>query len=604
MNTEPPKRADIDPAYTWNVSTLYPSEAQWQAEFAAVEAALPQLEAYQGLLATSAPQLLAALTMRDQLAARIDRLMLYASLKRDEDTTQAEAQARANQAGLLQAQFGASSAFFRSELLALSEATIGDFLDDAPQLETYRFYLFDLRRQHDHVQSSEVETVLAEAGVLAQMPYTLFGAVKDADFVPPAIEGKDDEVIVLTHGRYWSLLRGTDRRVRCDAYHTYTAQFRARQHTFAATLAGAVQRDVFLAKVRKHPSALHAALHTDAIPVSVYETLVETVSRHVSLLHRYLRLRQRILGVDKLYLYDLWAPLSSINLSMSYDKARDIVLEALAPLGTNYSLMLRHGLYEGRWVDVHETDHKRSGAYSAGAFGVPPFILLNWQGQFNDMNTLVHEAGHAMHTYFATTSQPYVYSDYNIFVAEVASTLNEVLLSNHLLRTAVDPDARLHAIAQQLQRIVELLFWQALFAEFDTAIHAQAESGQPLTAAWFSATLAALERKYYGDTVELDEDASFLWPMFPHFYLNFYAYKFATGMTASLAIAQQIHSEGNIAAERFVTFLRNGGSKHAIDLLREAGVDMTTAEPIEQAMALFAHLLSQFEDLLAAEEGG
>jgi oligoendopeptidase F len=278
------------------------------------------------------------------------------------------------------------------------------------------------------------------------------------------------------------------------------------------------------------------------------------------------------------------------------------VVQALTPLGTEYGAILNHGLFAGRWVDVYETAHKRSGAYSDGAFGAPPFILLNWQHQFSDLLGLAHEAGHAMHTSFASTAQPYIYSKYSIFVAEVASTCNEILLTDHLLSTSADRDTQLYVLSQQLQRIVELLFWQALFAEFDLALHERAEAGQALTAAWLSTTMAALQRKYYGDTVALDEHASIIWAQFPHFYLNFYVYKFATGMAAALALTQQMRSEGQAAAERYHTFLRRGGSQAAIDVLREAGVDMTTARPIEQAMQVFAGLLDQFEAVLKRDE--
>lgn len=604
MSNQPLARSDIDPAYTWLVTSVYRDDDLWETEFARVVAVLPALEALRGSLGTTATQLLHALTLRDSVAADIDRLMLYASLRYDEDTTQADQQARADRAAQLLARFGTATAFFRPEVLGLPESVIAQFLNDAPQLETYRFFLADLRRQQAHVQAAEIEAVLAHAQLLTDTPYTFFGAVKDADFIAPTVLDEHGTMITVTHGRFWALLRGTARSVRHDAYIAYTAQFQARQHALAAALASAIKRDVFLARVRKYPSALHAALESDAIPVTVYSALITTVNEHVVLLQRYLQLRQRALGVERLHFYDLWVPLTTTAPTIDYDEARQTLLRALAPLGTEYGAVLKHGLFAGRWVDVYETAHKRSGAYSMGAFGTSPFILLNWHNQFNDLNGLAHEAGHAMHTYFANTTQPYIYSQYNIFVAEVASTCNEVLLSEHLLATATDHSARLYIISQQLQRIVELLFWQALFAEFDALIHAHVEADQALTAEWLNTTLANLQQKYYGDSVQCDAHASILWAQFPHFYLNFYVYKFATGLAAALALTQQIRSEGQPAAERYLTFLRSGSSKTAINVLREAGIDMTTAKPIEQAMQVFARLLDQLEDVLSEDNRG
>jgi oligoendopeptidase F len=362
MHTPALTRADIDPAYTWNVTSVYPDDAHWEAEYARVVAAFPDLEALRGSLGTTAAQLLHALTLRDSVAACIDRLMLYASLRCDEDTTQTDQQARADQAAQLLARFGTTTAFFRPEVLGLPESVIAHFLSNAPQLETYRFFLVDLRRQQAHVQSAEIEAVLAQAQILTDMPYTLFGAVKDADFIAPTIPDEHGTTITITHGRYWAVLRGTTRSVRRDAYLAYTAEFQARQHALAAALAGAIKRDVFLARVRNYPSALHAALEGDAIPVTVYSALITTVSQHVVLLHRYLQLRQRALGVDRLHFYDLGVPLTTTVPTIGYDQARQTLLQALAPLGTEYGAILNHGLFAGRWVDVYETAHKRSGA--------------------------------------------------------------------------------------------------------------------------------------------------------------------------------------------------------------------------------------------------
>lgn len=597
MSDLPPARDALDPQYQWDLARIFPSDAHWQAEYEQLAAALPELAALRGSLGASAGQLLRALRLRDRLAARVDRLQLYASLLRDQDTSAPDRQAQVDRVSQLQASLRASAAFLRTELLALPEPTVEQFVRDEPDLAIYRFFLAELRRQQAHIQSPEVERVLALAGPLAELPLELFGAIKDADFAPPVVTN-EAAAISLTHGSYWATLRGADRRIKRAAYQAYTAAFQAHQHALAAALAGAIKRDVFLAQARGYPSALHAALHADAIPAAAYDQLISTVRGHAGLLQRYLRLCRRALGLETLCFYDIWGPLTAAAPPIGYDTARATLLDALSPLGQAYAATLGHALYAGRSVDVYETAHKRSGASCSAAYGLPPYLLLNWRDQLNDLYGLAHEAGHAMHTSLAHAAQPYVYSDYGIFLAEVAAIGNEALLTEHLLATAPDPQTRRYVLSQQLQRVVELLFWQALFAEFDGAMHAQVEAGRAITAAWLSATLGELMRAYFGDAVEFDERATLLWAQFPHFYLNFYVWKFATGMVAALALTEQILSEGPPAAERYLAFLCAGASQPPIELLRAAGVDLTTPQPVEQAMQVFAQQLDRLELLL------
>lgn len=599
MSDYPRARDALDPQYQWDLARIFAGDEAWQAEYDQLAVALPQLAALRGSLGASGAQLLRALRLRDSLAARAERLELYASLRRDQDTSAPELLARADRAAQLQAELGAAAAFLRPELLALPEPALVQFLADEPELQVYRFFFDELRRQQAHIQSPEVEQVLAQAGALTELPLALFGAIKDADFAPPVVMD-DGQAISMTHGRYWATLRGPDRQLRRAAYLAYTAAFQARQHALAAALAGAVKRDIFLAQARGYPSALHAALHADAIPIAVYDQLVATARGQAGLLQRYMRLRGRALGLDALQFYDIWGPLAAASPPIGYDRARATLLEALSPLGQEYAATLRHALYAGRSVDVYETAHKRSGASCNAAYGLPPYLMLNWHDQLNDLYALAHEAGHAMHTSLAHAAQPYVYSNYSIFLAEVAAICNEALLTEHLLATAADPQTRRFVLSQQLQRVVELLFWQALFAEFDRAMHAQAEAGRAITAAWLSATLGELIGFYFGDTVAFDERAALVWAQFPHFYLNFYVWKFATGQVAALALAEQILREGQPAAERYLALLRAGGSAPPIELLRAAGVDLTTARPIEQAMQLFARQLDHFEGTLEA----
>jgi oligoendopeptidase F len=599
MATALRSRDEIEAQYRWDTASIYRDDPSWEADFRAVEDRLPLVVALQGTLGLSGQALLAALRQRDEVGVLVERLLLYAKLRRDEDTSHSENQARFDRAIALEARFQAASAFFTPEILAIDDSSFDVLFQQAPALEAYRFSLHDLRRRRAHIRSAEVEAVLAQVSELVQVPGTIFTALNDADLSFGVIRDASGSEIALSHGRVWSLLEHPDREVRRAAFEQYMDGYASHRTTFAATLSSAVRAHVFEARARGYSSALEAALDPDDIPPSVYHTLIDTVHRHLPIVHRYLGLRKQILDLNELHYHDLLVPLSSAPLPrMTYDQARDIVIEALTPLGPEYGAALRRGLFDERWVDVYETSHKRGGGYSSSAYGTKPFILLNWQDTLTDLSVLAHELGHAMHTYFTGQAQPYCTSNYTIFVAEVASTCNEALLFAHLLRTTSDPDQKRGLLSLQLRNIAETLVETTMGAEFEREIHMRIERGEALAATHFTELDGQLRTQYRGPDVVVNEPERLFWAIIPHFYrYNFYVYKYATGISAGLALAHEILDEGQPAVERYLNFLRGGGSQSSITLLKHAGVDLTTPQPVEQAMRSFSALVDQLDAL-------
>lgn len=594
-----PKRHELPKEYTWDLESVYPSPEAWEEDFARVEAALPEFAAFEGTLGRSADRLLAALALRDEVGVTLHRVVVYAALRKDEDTTNPAALARHDRATMLATRADRARAFIEPEILALPDGLLERFMSEEPGLERYRHYLDDLARQRAHVRSAEVEALLAEAGEVGRAPESAFAMLNNADLKFPSIRDEDGREVELTKGRYLRFIESPDRRVRKDAFTALYASYRAHRHTIAATLAGAIKRDVFFARARRHGSALEAALSEPNIPLAVYHRLIETVQRNLPRLHRYFSLRRRILGLDELRMYDLATPLvPAVDVKIPFPEAAETVAAALAPLGDEYVGVLREGL-GNRWIDVYENEGKTSGAYSWGAYGTRPFILLNYQDNLDGMYALAHELGHSLHSHFTWTHQPPVYGHYTMFVAEVASTLNEALLTHHLLQRTDDPRLRMRLVNQQLDAFRTTLFRQTMFAEFELQIHERVERGEALTAESLSELYAALNARYHGPDVVADREIELEWARIPHFYRAFYVFQYATGMCAAIALARQILAEGEPAAARYRRFLKSGSSAYSIDLLRAAGVDMESPEPVLQALDLFEERLDELERLAA-----
>jgi len=592
------KRSEIAREYTWDLESIYPTNDDWENSFKKLKQGLPELEALKGTLAQSGQALLMVLQTRDVLFEELETLYVYASMRRDEDTTNSVYLGMFDRAMQLLVRASTAISYVEPEILALPQVTLDTFVQETSGLSLYRQQLDDINRNRPHVRTAEVEAVLAAAGEISEVPDSVFSMIDNADLKLPQIQNEKGEEVQLTKGNYLVYIRNTDRRVRTDAFEGMHGTFLKQRNTIAATLAGQVKGNIFFTRQRGFGSSRERALARNNIPVSVYDNLVETVSEHIHLLNRYMKLRKRLLQLDELHMYDLYVPIVKETADeISYTEACGTVVTALAPLGENYTSILQQAFKE-RWIDVYETPGKRGGAYSGGGYKTRPFILLNFQNKRDSMYTLAHELGHSMHSYFSRSHQPFQYGDYTIFVAEVASTLNEGLLTEYLLKTTDDPTVRLAILNHSLEDLRGTLFRQTMFAEYEQQIHSQAEQGQPLTADSLSTMYRAINEKFYGGEAVIDELIDIEWARIPHFYYNFYVYQYATGISAACALVQQILHEGQPAVHRYLKFLSSGSSDYSIELLKKAGVDMTSPEPVRQALQLFDSHLTQMEELL------
>ena len=592
------KRSDIGKEFTWDLESIYPTDDSWEDSFKKIEQGLPELEALKGTLAQNGSTLLKVLQARDELYEELETLFVYASMRKDEDTTNSVYLGMFDRAMQLYVRASTVISYIEPEILALPQMTLDTYVQETAGLGLYRQQLDDINRNRPHVRSAEVEAVLAAAGEISEVPDSIFSMIDNADLKLPYIHNEQGEEVPLTKGNYLVYIRSSDRNVRKEAFEGMHGTFLKQRNTIAATLGGQVKGSLFFTRQRGFGSSRERALSRYNIPVSVYENLVETVSEHIHLLNRYMKLRKRLLQLDELHMYDLYVPIVKETADeISYQEACETVASALAPLGQNYTSILRQA-FKDRWIDVYETPGKRGGAYSGGGYKTHPFILLNFQNKRDSMYTLAHELGHSMHSYFTRSHQPFQYGDYTIFVAEVASTLNEGLLTEYLLRNTDEPEVRLSILNHSLEGLRGTLFRQTMFAEYEQQIHSQAEQGQPLTADSLSAMYRALNEKYYGGEAVIDELIDIEWARIPHFYYNFYVYQYATGISAASALVQQILQEGQPAVQRYLTFLSSGSSDYSIELLKKAGVDMTSPEPVRQALQLFDSHLTQMEKLL------
>jgi len=584
--------------FTWSLEDMYATTDQWEDDFARVSALLPQLAAFAGTLNRDGATLLQALRLHDQLGEMLGRLFTYALMRRDEDNTNSAAQAMADRAISLANRAASATSFIEPEILAIPQDQLMAFMQSEPGLALYKHHLDEITRRRAHVRSAEVEALLAATGEMHNAPGQIFRMLFDADLKLPPVHDTENNEVELTKGNYRQFLESPQRAVRREAFMAMHTAFRDQRNTFAATLAAQVKANLFYASARGYPSAREAVLDQTNIPVSVYDNLLDTVNRNLHILHRYMRLRKRLLQLDKLHMYDLYVPIvADVDYHVTFPEAAEIVGQALSTLGEDYAHALRDA-FASRWIDVYENAGKTSGAYSWGAYGSHPYVLLNYQDNLDSMFTLAHEMGHAMHSFYTWQVQPFTYSNYTIFVTEVASTLNEALLTAHLLKEWQDPALRRYIINHALESFRTTLYRQALFAEFEHLIHAYAEHGGALTPEYLCTTFKELNERYYGPDTVVDDLAQFEWARIPHFYTSFYVYQYATGISASTALAQQILTQGQPAVERYRRFLEAGSSDYSINLLREAGVDMSSPEPIQQALNVFDHYLDEMERLI------
>lgn len=595
---ELPTRDKVPESEKWNLEAIYENVEAWEKDFAKVKELIPEVVAFKGKLGESSETLYRALRKQDELTMTLNKLYAYAHMKADEDTANATFQALYDRVRGLGALVGSKLSFIVPEILAIDEEKLKGFIEENDDLKLYRHALEEITRQRPHVLDEEKEALLAEASEVLNAPANTFGMLNNADMEFPKIKDENGDEVVVSHGRYLTLIKSGDRNVREAAFKAMFGTYERYKNTFASTLGSAIKRDNFYARIRNYPSARHAALDANNIPVEVYDNLVKTVNEHLPLLHRYVQLRRRVLGLDDLHMYDLYVPLvKDVDMRVSYEEAKEIVLKGLAPLGEEYLNIVREG-FDNRWIDVRETKNKRSGAYSSGTYGTMPYILLNWSDDINDVFTLAHELGHSLHSYYTRANQPYPYADYSIFVAEVASTCNEALLNEYLLRETNDKRRKLYLLNNQLEGFRGTVFRQTMFAEFEQIAHEKAAEGVALTAETLSSIYYDLNKKYFGDGMTIDPEIAIEWARIPHFYNNFYVYQYATGYSAAAALSQQILNEGAPAVERYKSFLSAGSSDYPIEVLKRAGVDMTSPEPIRQAFKVFENVLNEMEALI------
>lgn len=598
MNHTIPERKDTDPRFHWHIEDYFQTDADWEAAFAALEKSLPELTAFSGKLADSAEMLLGCLQKNEVLSLHLDHVYTYASMRLHEDSGNAFYQAMASRAEMLLIRYSAAVSFLTPEIIAIPAEKLAAFRKEkAADFAIYDHFFHTLLRQKAHTLSPAEESLLAKAAELGGAPQQIFTMLNDADIRFPSVQTADGEEMELTKGRYVTFLENPDRSIRKQAFQNLYSVYSAQKNTIAATYAASVKSDVFFANARNYGSAMEMALSDDNIPLSVYDTLIETVNKSLPLLHRYVSLRKKELGVDELHMYDLYVPLvPDADVKIPYEEAKKTVKEALAVMGKEYSAALTHGMESG-WIDVYENKGKRGGAYSWGSYGVHPFVLLNHNDTINSMFTLAHEMGHALHSFFTWEKQPYLYADHKIFVAEVASTCNEALLMEHLLQTTEDRTMRKYLINYFLEQFRGTLFRQTMFAELEKITHSMAEKGEPLTWEGMNQIYHDLNVKYFGEDITIDPEIDIEWARIPHFYNAFYVYQYATGYSAAIALSRKILKEGQPAIDAYLDFLSKGSSEYSIDLLKDAGVDLSTAEPIENAMQLFQELLDEFETL-------
>ena len=591
-------REEIDSKYKWDLSSMFPSDEAFEAGLEELKAYCPKLLAFKGEISTSAQALLEFLQLEDQMDLLLYKVINYAERKGDEDTRVAKYQAYVANATSTYTQVGEATSWFAAELLAIPAESVEKFYAEVPALEFYRRKLNKILNQREHTLSAEEEALLARAEELAVQPTNIFSMFDDADLTFDNAIDSEGKTHKLTSGSFVPLLMDADRVLRESAFKQLYSRFGEFRNTSAAILTSQVKNLQFFSSSRKYASSLEAALAENEIPVEVYNNLIDAVHQNFPAFYKYVDLRKRVMGLDELHFWDVYTPLvDDVDMKFTYEEACDLIVKALAPMGEEYVNLVKKGL-ESRWVDVYETPGKRSGAYSAGGKGMNPVMLLNFQGGLDDVYTLIHEMGHSLHTYFSSHNQEITYSDYSIFVAEVASTCNEALLSHYLLEHETDPARHAYILNHFLEGFRGTIYRQCMFAEFERDISQMNADGVALNAEVLSERYGKLCAEYFGPGIELDEEIKLEWSRIPHFYYNFYVYQYCIGFSAAIALSQRILSEGEPAVKDYIGYLSGGCSKTPIELLRGAGVDMATPDPVNAALKYFGELVDQLEQEL------
>lgn len=590
------ERNEINVEYTWDLTSVFADDQAWRDEFVSLEADVAKGSDLAGYLLDSAQNLLEITELQLSLMRRLEKLYVYASMKQDEDTRVSAYQELYSQINGLYARFGQTFAFYEPEFMAVTREQLESYMAEEPGLNLYRHYFDRLLFQKEHVLSPKEEALLAGASEIFGSASEMFEILDNADIVLPFIEDENGDAVQLTHGNYIHFMESDDRRVRKDAYEALYSVYEQYQHTYAKTLQTTVKVHNYQAQVRNYQSARQAALAANFIPESVYDTLLKAVNRHLPLLHRYVALKARILGLDDIRMYDIYTPLSRNNLSISYEESLEKSKEVLAVLGDDYLSKVKDA-FDNRWIDVYENKGKRSGAYSGGSYDTKAYMLLNWQDNLDNLYTLVHETGHSMHSSYSRETQPYVYGDYSIFLAEIASTTNENILTEKLLASVEDKESRFAILNHYLDGFRGTVFRQTQFAEFEQLIHKADQEGQVLTSDFLNQTYGDLNAKYYGLSVEENPQIQYEWARIPHFYYNYYVFQYATGFAAASALADKIVHGTDEDREAYINYLKAGNSDYPLAVISKAGVNMEVEDYLNDAFAVFERRLDELENL-------
>ncbi len=590
------ERGLLDEEFKWCLEDIYSSNDSWEEEFAEAKKDLAQISKLKGTLSKSADALFSALETIFDAQLKVERLFVYSRMRLDEDNSNSQYQGLSDRATSLITEAGSAISFLEPEILKINDEKLASFFKENEKLNKYRHMIDVVLHSKEHILPDEMEKLLAMAGDMASAPRNIFTMLNNADLKFPTITGEDGNEVELTHGNYIPNMESKNRDVRKAAFSAMYDTYKKYENTIASTLASSIKKDVFFSKARKYESALHAGLHSDNVSTDVYKNLISAIHDALPSMHKYMELKRKKLGVDKLHMYDLYVPVFEADgMEVTYNESKELVLNALEPLGKEYTGALKEGLDSGRWVDVYENKGKTSGAYSWGIWGTHPYVLLNWNDTINNAFTLAHELGHAMHSYFSDTNQTYVDSQYPILLAEVASTCNEAIFMQYMLKNTDDKSQKLYLLNYFLEQFRTTMFRQVMFAEYEMITHDMYESGKPLTAEAFKSEYRKLNELYYGKDMAIDEEIDMEWARIPHFYRAFYVYKYATGFASAIALSNMVLEGGREGQDRYLNFLKSGGKNFPLETLKQAGVDLTQPDTVAGALKTFSALVEEME---------
>lgn len=591
-------RKDIPEKYKWDIESMYKTKEEWEKDLEYVLNKAEDFPKYKGKLDSSGEVLLEALNEQMDLYRKIANVYVYANMKLDEDTRVSSSQEMQDKALAAYVKIEEKTSFMTPEILSIDEAILNTFMEETEGLKLYDHYLKNILRKKEHVLSTEEENILAQMGEIYSAPQKTYSMLNNADIKFPKIKNEEGLEVEITHGNFIPLMESKNREVRRSAFEGLYTTYKSFKNTFAQLLNGEVKSNIVNARIREYNSALEASIFENNIPVSVYKNLIKSVHNNLDSMYKYMDIRKRALGVEELHMYDLYTPIvKDVDFNIPYEEAKQLVIKGLEPLGDEYINIVKEGFNEG-WIDVYENKGKRSGAYSSGSYDSKPFILLNYHNTLDNVFTLAHEMGHSIHSYLSCKNQPYVYAGYSIFLAEIASTTNEALLLDYMLKNVKDDREKLYLLNHYLEQFRTTVFRQTMFAEFEMLIHDHVEKGGALTADYLCETYKKLNEKYYGPNVVVDDLIAIEWARIPHFYYNFYVYQYATGFSAAVEFSQQILNKGDTAVERYLNFLKSGSSDYPINVLKKAGIDMTTEEPVNNALKVFGELVEEMDKLI------